>query len=58
MAFDGDPDTEWVPSGTVGEELTITFPPTDLHELTVHLDQAKDRTPITELTATFSDGST
>jgi hypothetical protein len=58
MAFDGDRKTEWVPSGNVGEQLSISFPPTTIDHFTVHLDLGKNRTPITGLTAEFSDGTT
>jgi len=57
-ALDGDPDTAWIPSGTVGETLTVRFPSRVIDHLEVDTSRGQDRTPILTLTAEFSDGST
>jgi arabinofuranan 3-O-arabinosyltransferase len=57
MAFDGNPKTEWVPSGNVGQSLTVSFHPRKIDKVVVSTDLSKGRSPITGVTATFSDGS-
>jgi len=57
-ALDGDPDTAWIPAGTVGESLTVSFPRHVIDHLEVDTSRGQDRTPILTLTAEFSDGST
>jgi arabinofuranan 3-O-arabinosyltransferase len=57
MAFDGDPSTDWVPSGDVGQRLTVSFPRQKIGRIVVRTDLSKSRSPITGVRATFSDGS-
>ena len=56
-AVDGRLDTDWVPAGTTGQWLKLTFPPRRLDHLSIQNDAFPGRTPISELRITFSDGS-
>jgi arabinofuranan 3-O-arabinosyltransferase len=58
QAIDGDPDTAWVPQGTVDQWVRFAFPVHEVSRLDVDTQRGFGRTPITDLLATFSDGST
>ncbi len=54
-ALDGNPSTEWVPSGTVGQWMDAHFPAHVIDHLSLVTDT--DRGRITRVRAVFSDGS-
>ena len=62
-AFDGDPSTSWVPAGTTGESLTLTFPPHTIDRIGIDAAVATPggagnaRSSILQVAATLSDGS-
>jgi arabinofuranan 3-O-arabinosyltransferase len=57
-AFDGDPRTEWVPAGSVGESVSIQFPGRQVSFIEIDTGTGSDRTRVLQASATFSDGST
>ena len=57
-AFDADPTTAWVPDGTVGQWLSVRFPPRRIGSIEVLTDLRPGRLPITGLRAELSDGTT
>ncbi len=57
-AFDGDPSTEWIPDGSVGQWWRVRFPPARVGAISIVTDVRVGRTPILSVTAALSDGST
>jgi arabinofuranan 3-O-arabinosyltransferase len=56
-AIDGQPGTAWVPSGNVGERLTLRFPERSIDHLVIHALAGGDRSHITQVEVGFSGGS-
>jgi len=54
-ALDGDPSTEWVPSGAVGQWLSVRFPRHEIDRIVVDTDTRRSR--ITRIRAVFPDGT-
>lgn len=55
-AIDGDPSTAWVPPGSLGESLRITFPERTLTRFSIQTQRVLGRTFINQLTVAFSNG--
>jgi len=56
-ALDGDPSTQWVPRGTIGERLMIRFPAHPINRVVVDTAVGRGRLQITRVRAVFSDGT-
>jgi arabinofuranan 3-O-arabinosyltransferase len=57
-AFDGDPNTEWVPAGTTGEWLDMSFPRRTLDHIQVDTSVGSTRGLIQRIKAVFAGGTT
>jgi arabinofuranan 3-O-arabinosyltransferase len=56
-ALDGNPDTAWVPAGTVGQWIRVTFPRRRLDRFGMEAQSMPGRTPISQIRVAFPDGS-